>query len=373
MSIGILRTRKIIHIDMDAFYASVEINDNPQLKGLPVVVGGSPESRAVVTAASYEARKFGIHSAMACSQAKRLCSETIFLPPRFERYKAISAIIHGIFHRYSDLVEPLSLDEAWLDVSINKIDSPSATWLAKMIKDEIKAETGLIASAGVSYNKFLAKIASDEDKPDGLFVITPENAPDFLRHISLRKLPGVGKVTFTKMTELGLTRGDDLLNCSEIFLQNHFGKMGEYLYRLIRGFDNRPVITHRERKSIGLETTFEKDYFFGEELKKQLSQLIEGFYKRLKKAKKIGRTITLKLKFNDFMQVTRSFSNPKQSLHENEISYLLFEKMHEVCTKQFPQKKIRLIGISASNLVSNDLESIDQQLDIFQFLEPSVL
>ena len=370
MSVENLRPRKIIHIDMDAFYASVEINDNPKLTGLPIVVGGSPESRAVVCAASYEARKFGIHSAMACSQAKRLYPKTIFLPPRFERYKEVSETIHKVFHRYSDLVEPLSLDEAWLDVSINKIDSPSATWLAKIIKKEIKEETGLIASAGVSYNKFLAKIASDEDKPDGLFVITPENTPDFLSDIDLRKLPGVGKVTFNRLTELGITRGDDLLNCAEVFLRDHFGKMGEYLYRLIRGIDHRRVITHRERKSIGLETTFERDYIFGEELKKQLSHLIEDFYKRLKKAEKIGRTITLKVKFNDFTQVTRSFSNPKQSLRQNEISCLLFEKIREVCTKQFPQKKVRLIGISASNLVSDNFETIDQQLDIFSHLTP---
>ncbi|MBU3915164.1 DNA polymerase IV, partial [bacterium] len=228
------RTRKIIHFDMDAFYASVEILDNPALRGLPVVVGGSPQSRSVVSAASYKAREFGIRSAMPCSKAERLCPNAVFVRPRFERYQEISERIHEIFKKYTDIIEPLSLDEAWLDVTENLIDCPSATWIAQKIKKDIREQTGLTGSAGVSYNKFLAKIASDEKKPDGLFVITPENSADFLKDFHVRKIPGVGKVTAARMELFGIEKGYQLLEKTEDYLTQHFGKLGKYLYDIIR-------------------------------------------------------------------------------------------------------------------------------------------
>ncbi|MCP4296220.1 MAG: DNA polymerase IV, partial [Proteobacteria bacterium] len=262
-----MEKRKIIHFDMDAFYASVEILDNPSLEGLPVVVGGNPNSRAVVCAASYAARKFGIQSAMPCSRAQRLCPDTIFLFPRFERYRELSSTIHGIFRKYTDVIEPLSLDEAWLDVTDNKVDCPSATWLAKMLKSDVRSETGLTGSAGVSYNKFLAKIASDEDKPDGLFVITPESSAEFLEKIAIGKIPGVGKVTQKRLQQLSIEKGHQLLEKTEDYLVKHLGKLGHYLFRIIRGIDQRAVECRGERKSVGIENTFAEDLTYGDDLK----------------------------------------------------------------------------------------------------------
>lgn len=362
--------RKILHIDMDAFYASVEIKDNPNLVGLPVVVGGSPQSRGVVSAASYKAREFGIRSAMPCSRAQRLCPQAIFVPPRFARYQEVSSQIHNIFEAYTDLVEPLSLDEAWLDVTQNHIDSPSATWVAEKIKKDIFSETGLTASAGVSFNKFLAKIASDEKKPDGLFVITPENAQNFLKEITIRKIPGVGKITNAKLQLLGIEKGFQLLEKSEAYLKQHFGKFGGYLYQIIRGIDYRPVITHRERKSIGIERTFQEDFIYGETLQQQMEKLLKGLFHRMKKSEKKCKTLSLKVKFFDFQQITRSVTLPDSILTERSISNLAFEKLSEVCLKEFPHKRIRLLGISVSNFVEPEaLDTGNQQLDIFHFLE----
>ncbi|MCG8338054.1 MAG: DNA polymerase IV [Proteobacteria bacterium] len=361
--------RKIIHLDMDAFYASVEIKDNPDLKESPVVVGGSPNSRGVVSAANYKAREFGIHSAMPCSRAQRLCPQAVFVPPRFARYQEVSGQIQTIFRKYTDLVEPLSLDEAWLDVTENHIGSPSATWVAERIKKDIFSETGLTSSAGVSYNKFLAKIASDEKKPDGLFVITPGNASEFLAKLAVKKLPGVGKVTHSKLQLLGIEKGYQLLEKSEQYLVEHFGKFGRYLYQIIRGVDNRPVITHRERKSIGIENTFREDYQYGESLKKELDRLIKGLFKRLQKKKQRGRTFSLKVKFFDFQQITRSVTLNHRELSDDAISQLAHKKLKEVALREFPNKRIRLLGLSMSNF-EKDTEAAtgNEQLDIFYFL-----
>ncbi len=355
---------------MDAFFASVEIKDNPGLAGLPVVVGGSPQSRGVVSAASYKAREYGIRSAMPCSQAQRLCSDTIFLPPRFERYKEISGQIHEIFKKYTDLIEPLSLDEAWLDVTLNLVNSPSATWVAMRIKQEIKDQLDLTSSAGVSFNKFLAKIASDEKKPDGLFVITPENAPAFLETIPVRKIPGVGKITNKKLKLHGIEKGYQLLEKSESYLIQRFGKLGGYLYHIIRGIDERPVHASRERKSVGIETTFSVDQLHGEKLTQELVRLLEGMFQRLKKAEKSGKTFHLKVKFEDFKQITRSMTLHPNDITEEAISRLAHQKLSEICFVEYPQKKIRLLGVSISNFIyEKEPDSDNEQLDIFQFLE----
>ena len=364
------KVRKIIHLDMDAFYASVETKDKPELRGKPVVVGGSPQSRGVVAAASYEARKYGIRSAMPCSRAQRLCPHAIFVAPRFQRYMEISQQIHEIFQRYTDLIEPISLDEAWLDVTENFVECPSATWLAQRIKKEILQETGLTSSAGVSYNKFLAKIASDERKPDGLFVITPENAGSFLQNMPVKKIPGVGRVTNEKLQLLGIEKGAQLLVKTEEYLISHFGKFGSYLYEIIRGVDHRPVVSHRERKSIGIENTFKEDYLYSPALLDELEELLEGLQKRLKKKEIQGRTFSLKVKFHDFQQITRSVTQEKGILDREKISALAHQKLSEVTQFQFPNKKIRLLGLSISNFSEEPKDNpMNKQLDIFHFLE----
>ncbi len=361
--------RKIIHLDMDAFYASVEIKDNPDLSGKPVVVGGSPQSRGVVAAASYEARKYGIRSAMPCSRAQRLCSHAVFVAPRFQRYMEISHQIHEIFQKYTDIIEPLSLDEAWLDVTENHINSPSATWVAQRIKKDILLKTDLTSSAGISYNKFLAKIASDERKPDGLFVITPENAREFLMEMPVKKIPGVGKVTNEKLHLLGIDKGCQLAEKSENYLTNQFGKLGGYLFEIIRGVDHRPVIMNRERKSIGIENTFTEDYLYGPELLGELDGLLKGLYKRLKKKERRGKTISLKVKFFDFQQITRSITRNEGFLDEETISVLAHQKLSEVTQLQFPGKKIRLLGLSISNFPEVEIGSAEnKQLDMFYIL-----
>ncbi len=361
--------RKIIHLDMDAFYASVEIKDNPALIDQPVVVGGSPQSRAVVSAASYSAREYGIHSAMPCSRAKSLCPHAVFIFPRFQRYKEISDQIHQVFKQYTNLIEPLSLDEAWLDVTHNHIDCPSATWVAQKIKADIKKKTGLISSAGVSFNKFLAKIASDEKKPDGLFVITPENAQDFLMNINVSKIPGVGKVTKKKLLLLGIENGYQLFEKPESYLRKHFGKFGGYLHQMIRGIDERPVQSHRETKSIGIENTFKEDYLYGDTIKQELKNLLNGLFRRLDKSQKRGKTLGLKVKFQDFQQITRSVTLDDSILTDEVISKLAFQKLQDIAQYEYPGKKIRLLGLSISNFGKEDENSNkNQQLDIYYFL-----
>ena len=298
--------RKIIHIDMDAFYASVEQRDFPELRNQPVIVGGAPDKRGVVAACSYEARKFGIHSAMPSSRAYRLCPQAVFKRPRFDVYRQVSAEIREVFERYTDLIEPLSLDEAYLDVSASELHSGSATLIAGSIKRDIREATDLVASAGVSYNKFLAKMASDMDKPDGLYVITPEQGADFVAQLAIGKFYGIGKATEAKMQSLGIHNGADLRSWSLEDLVSRFGKSGNYYYSIARGVDERAVVSSRERKSLGTETTFEKDLDDRQEMSKILKELAAKVVGYLQKRELMAKTITIKVKYADFTQVTRS-------------------------------------------------------------------
>ncbi len=365
-----MEQRKIIHIDMDAFYPSVEILDNPKLEGLPVIVGGNPDSRGVVASANYEARKFGVRSAMACALAYKLCPQAIFLPARKNRYREISQQIHAIFAQYTDLIEPLSLDEAWLDVTENFQHIPSATWIAQAIKQQIKTDIHLTCSAGVSFNKFLAKIASDEQKPDGLFVIIPETAPEFLLAMEVRKIPGVGKVTQGKLKALGIEFGYQLHAQSEMFLVEHFGKVGAYLHHIIRGHDPRPVMPHRERKSISVENTFREDLFYGKALLEELQILANDLTRRMHKTSFItGKTVTLKVKFYDFQQITRSVTQARYYQSGEEILACSGERLRNVCEIEFPNKSIRLLGLGVSNLSQEETPETDPlQLDFFDLL-----
>ncbi|MCZ6842872.1 MAG: DNA polymerase IV [SAR324 cluster bacterium] len=339
--------RKIIHIDMDAFYASVEIRDNPQLRGLPVVVGGSPDGRGVVAAASYESRRFGIHSAMPCSRAQRLCPEAVFLRPNFEKYRTVSRQIRGIFHRYTDLVEPLSLDEAYLDVTVNHLHSPSATWVAQDIKGAITRETALTASAGVSTNKFLAKIASEEKKPDGLFVIRPDQVSRFLHGLPLGKVPGIGRVTRQVFADMGIHTCGQLQALSLDELIRRFGKRGAYFHRLARGIDERPVEPHRERKSISIEDTFAEDHDDQAWLLAKLKELASGLEKRARTAGVKGRTVTLKMRLADFRILTRSSTGPETLNDATRILPLVTGLYKD---SGVAGRKLRLLGIGLAQL-----------------------
>jgi DNA polymerase IV len=290
---------------MDAFYASVEQLDNPELRGKPVAVGGSRE-RGVVAAASYEARKYGVRSAMASQVAKRKCRELIFVKPRFSRYKEVSNQIRSIFLEYTDLVEPLSLDEAYLDVTYIKKGKPSATLIAQEIRQRIFDETKLTASAGVSYNKFLAKVASDVNKPNGIFVVTPGKAQDFIDNMEIRKFHGIGKVTAEKMNKMGIWFGRDLRQIDRYELVRLFGKSGNYYYEISRGEDNRPVEPSRERKSVGAEETFSNDIFLLQDLENELLQIADIVWERYLRSGAKPKTLTLKYKYADFEQHTRS-------------------------------------------------------------------
>jgi DNA polymerase IV len=338
--------RKIIHIDMDAFYASVEQRDNPELRGKPVAVGGFQE-RGVVAAASYEARKFGVHSAMPSVTAKRKCPDLIFVKPRFDVYKAISQQIREIFADYTPVIEPLSLDEAYLDVTQNLKGIPSATRIAEEIRARIRTETGLTASAGVSYNKFLAKLASDHNKPDGLFVITPEVGPGFVESLPVRKFHGVGPPTAAKMERLGIRTGLDLRAQSLDFLQQHFGKAGSYFYWASRGIDDRPVVANRVRKSVGAENTFPADLHTYEAAREALREIADKVWEHCERSGSRGRTVTLKVKFANFRQITRSRTGQTQIRSRTELEELgnaLLEPLFPVT------RGIRLLGLSLSSL-----------------------
>ena len=346
------RSRKIIHIDMDAFYASVEQRDNPELRGKPVAVGGSRE-RGVVAAASYEARKFGVHSAMPSITAKRKCPDLIFVNPRFDAYKAISLQIREIFAEYTPIIEPLSLDEAYLDVTENLKGIASATQIAEEIRARIRAETELTASAGVSYNKFLAKLASDYRKPDGLFVITPAIGPAFVETLPVRKFHGVGPATAAKMARLGIKAGLDLRAQTLAFLQQHFGKAGSYYYGVARGVDERPVRADRIRKSVGAENTFPADLFTYEAARDALREIVDKVWKYCEGSGLRGRTVTLKVKFVNFQQITRSRTGQMQIRTRSELEQLgnaLLEPLFPVA------KGVRLLGISLSSLAEEEAE-----------------
>jgi len=345
-------SRKIIHIDMDAFYASVEQRDNPELRGKPVAVGGSRE-RGVVAAASYEARKFGVRSAMPSITAKRKCPDLIFVKPRFDAYKAISLQIRKIFAAYTPIIEPLSLDEAYLDVTENLEGISSVTQIAKEIRARIRAETELTASAGVSYNKFLAKLASDQRKPDGLFVITPEMGPVFVETLPVRKFHGVGPATATKMGRLGIKTGLDLRAQTLTFLQQHFGKAGAYYYWAARGIDERPVRADRIRKSVGAENTFPADLFTYEATRDALQEIVEKVWGFCEGSGLRGRTVTLKVKFANFQQITRSRTGQMQIGTRSELEQLgnaLLEPLFPVA------RGVRLLGISLSSLAAEEAE-----------------
>ncbi len=347
--------RKIIHIDMDAFFASVEQRDFPELRGKPIAVGGG-ENRGVTTTASYEARVFGVKSAMPGWKAKQLCPQLIFVKPRFHAYKEASEKIHKVFTKYTDLIEPLSLDEAFLDVTENKLGVEMAMDLAKKIKDDILVSTGLSCSAGVSYCKFLAKVASDIKKPDGLTVIHPEKAEKFLENLQIEKFYGVGKVTAYKMQRQGIYNGSDLKKWSKIALAKRFGKVGLFYYDIVRGIDNRPVKNDRKRKSLGIERTLEENISAIHDIETVLKRLIPRFYERLVKAENYGRTITLKIKTGDFQVFTRSKTKDYYVNSEEEIEEMSMQLLKET---EGTYENIRLLGLSASNLQ----KSVDEETE----------
>lgn len=346
--------RKIIHIDMDAFYASVEQRDRPELRGKPVIVGGDPGSRGVVAACSYEARKFGIHSAMASSTAYRLCPQAVFVRSRFDEYRRVSRQIRDIFHEYTDLVEPLSLDEAFLDVTANRKGIPSATLVAREIKKKIYDRTGkLTASAGVSFNKFLAKVASDFHKPDGITVVTPEMAAAFIDNLPIRKFFGVGRVTEEKMLGLGIKTGADLKTFGKEELIRIFGKSGGYFFDIAHGCDDRPVQPNRIRKSIGKETTLLEDIDDIDQLAAILEEVAMQVEHALSKREVRGRTITLKVKYFDFQCVTRSLTADRPV---DSAAVLLEHALGLLSKTEAGRKKVRLVGIAVSNFEGTQVE-----------------
>jgi DNA polymerase-4 len=339
--------RKIIHIDMDAFYASVEQRDHPEYRGKPIVVGGSPQGRGgVVATASYEARKFGIKSAMPSKQALQLCPHVLFVRPDFAAYKQASTGIREIFSRYTDLIEPLSLDEAFLDVTHDKQQIGSAIAIARQIKQAIKDELQLTASAGVSINKFVAKIASDMNKPDGLTFISPADITAFMEQLPVEKFFGVGKVTANKMKGMGLFTGADLKKLTEEELTKRFGKSGRFYYNIVRGIDNRPVEPHRETKSVGAEDTFAYDLTTLDEMNAELDKIAATVCTRLERYQLRGRTVTLKVKYHDFKIITRNHSFPALLA---DLSLIAEIAKQLLAAAELEGKRIRLLGISVSN------------------------
>ena len=355
--------RKIIHVDMDAFYASVEQLDNPELRGKPLVVGGG-EERGVVAAASYEARKFGVRSAMSGTMAKLKCPELIFVSPRFARYKEISSKIRDIFHEYTDLVEPLSLDEAYLDVTENKKGNPSASLIAQEIRQRIFDELELRASAGISYNKFIAKIASEINKPNGQKTIPPEDAIQFLEELAINKFYGVGKVTTAKMYNHGIFTGKDLKGKPVEFLTKHFGKSGGHYYNIVRGIHHGKVNPNRITKSVASEHTFRTNLTSEIFMLERLAQIADELKKRLKKSKLAGKTVTLKIKYSDFTQQTRS----KTLSYFVKDKAILLETVKELLYKERMKNSVRLLGISVTNLNVNTKKK-EKVLDVQLKLE----
>ena len=348
--------RKIIHIDMDAFFASVEQRDHPALRGRPVAVG-SAQARGVVAAASYEARAFGVRSAMPSSSALRRCPDLVFAPPRFDVYRAVSNQIRAIFQDYTDLVEPLSLDEAYLDVSEDRRGLGSARATAEEIRTRIREATGLTASAGVSYNKFIAKLASDQNKPDGLCVIPPAKGPDFVAALSVKRFHGVGPVTAAKMERLGIRTGADLRACDLEFLQAHFRSSADYLYGAARGEDHRPVRADRPLKSVGAERTFDTDLLGTDELRMALERVADAAWTRIERHAARGRTLTLKLRYADFRTITRARTLPggvsDRACFSRE-GWALLDALLPA-----PQG-IRLLGLTLSGLFDSDSSGPEQ-------------
>ena len=345
---------------MDAFYAAVEQRDNPELRGKPLVVGGSPDGRGVVATASYEARRYGIRSAMPSAHERRLCPHAIFLRPRFDVYRAESQRIRAIFRRYTPLVEPLSLDEAYLDVTDSRACRGSATLIARQIKREIFEETGLTASAGVSYNKFLAKLASEVNKPDGLYVITPEEGPAFVAGLEIGRFHGVGPATEARMHELGIRTGADLARWSLPELQAVFGKSGEFFYNIARGIDERPVRPSRERKSYGTETTFERDLSDPKDMLAALRPLAEEVLSGLASLRLTASTWTLKVRYHDFQLITRSHT----TLHPiTELADLMQLLETLLARTEAATRPVRLLGVTGSGL--QPAQQVERQLALF--------
>ncbi len=344
--------RKIIHVDMDAFYASVEQRDFPELRGKPVAVGGSSK-RGVVAAASYEARAFGVRSAMPSITAQRKCPDLIFVKPRFEVYREVSRQIRAIFARHTDLIEPLSLDEAYLDVTTDKQGIGSAVRIAKQIRADIKSETGLTASAGVSYNKFIAKLASDQNKPDGLCVILPDHGAAFVAALPVRRFHGVGPRTAEKMAKLGIETGADLAARSEAWLAQYFGSFAHYLFKAARGIDDRQVNPSRERKSLGGELTYFDDKQSDEELRDALNEIIAIVWERIERSGTRGKTLVLKARYSDFQTITRSRTPGHIIAEKAEFA----EIGHQLLGLILPAKLgIRLLGLTLSGIVDDNGE-----------------
>jgi len=361
-AVAMSSTRKIIHIDMDAFFAAVEQRDFPQYRNKPIIVGGAPDSRGVVATCSYEARQYGIHSAMSSAHAYRLCPQAIFVKPRFDAYQQASMAIRKIFADYTDLFEPLSLDEAYLDVSNVSLHQGSATLIAKAIKASIKQETGLIASAGVSYNKFLAKIASDINKPDGLCLITPEQGPDFAERLPVEKFHGVGKATSLKMHSLGIKTGKDLKALPLETLQHYFGKAGLHYYSISRGIDNRPVNNCRIRKSVGVEITFQQDIKAKQDVITQLQSLLDKALSKIAEKQLVARTLTVKIKYHDFVQITRSRTLPQIIGAASSIGVIVEDLVKNT---DIGRRNVRLLGVTLSSLENKSEQTRFQQMDLF--------
>ena len=353
----LIQNGKIIHVDMDAFYASVEQMDNPLLRGKPIAVGGS-ENRGVVAAASYEARKFGVRSAISGVMARKNCPELIFVKPRFDRYKEISSKIQKIFFEYTDLVEPLSLDEAYLDVTNNKKGNPSATLLAQEIRQRIFNEVGLTASAGISVNKFVAKIASDYNKPNGQKTVNPDEVISFLEELPIRKFHGVGKVTTEKMYQLGIFTGVELKSKTLEFLEKHFGKSGNFYYNVVRGIHNSEVKSNRITKSVAAEHTFDVNLSSEIFMIERLEVIATALEKRLKRYNVAGKTVTLKIKYSDFSQQTRSKTLP----YFISDKVLIIEVVKELLYQERMKDSVRLLGISLSNLNTEEKKFVVVQL-----------
>src|SRR6266496_3222105 len=340
-----MNLRKIVHIDMDAFYASVEQRDDPNLRGKPVIVAWKG-NRSVVCAASYEARAFGVRSAMPAKRAERLCPDAIFIAPDFTRYRAVSGNVREIFKRHTDLIEPLSLDEAYLDVTTNKADLPTATLVARTIRGQIRQELNLTASAGVAPNKFLAKLASDWKKPDGLFVIQPENVDAFLLPLPVGRLPGVGKVTEEKLTRLRIKTVGELRGLELAMLEDEFGRYGVRLYELARGVDENQVVSDRPTKSISVEDTFQEDVLLGE-TEPMIRRLVEKLWSASRNETRVAHTVVLKLKTSEFKILTRSHTPPSPPSSCEELTEIALKLRDRVDLS--PQQRYRLVGVGLSN------------------------
>ncbi len=351
--------RKIIHVDMDAYFAAIEIRENPDLAGKCVIVGGPPNSRGVVSTCSYEARKYGIRSGMASHQAWKLCPEAVFVHSSFGLYKEITEQIRDIFQRYTDVIEPMSLDEAYLDVSENKLSEPDPVIIARRIKEEIKAETGLTASAGVSYNKFLAKIGSDLNKPDGLSIIMPENAQDILFRLPVSKFHGIGQVTAMRLNKMGIFTGEDLYNTDLKVLGRAFGKAGFYFYQVVRGIDNRELICSWEPKSISCEHTFNSDIADVEDLNSALGQISQRLSERMQRKGIAGTSLVLKIKYNNFQTITRACPLPEST----DDAQSLYKYAQQMLVAHWDSKRsVRLLGLGLNKL---DGQEDGEQLTLF--------